>query len=141
MMRVARVPLMAAALTGLGCATLQSVQEPAQFIREANPEVVYVTFRNHSKVTIAQPRVSGDSLYGTVQGGSRPVAAPLSHVARIEALQRDTQRTKWLIAGLSVLTAAGVFALTQSSGNSDYRHPCDTAGFSDCQTGDEDPSI
>jgi hypothetical protein len=139
MMRVARVPLMAAALTGVGCATLQPVQQPAQFIPEANPRVVYVTFRNHSKVTITEPRVSGDSLYGTVPGASQPVAAPLGHIALMEAVQRDKTRTRWLIAGLGVLTAAGAFALTQS-GNSDYRHPCDTGGFGECQIGDEDPS-
>lgn len=133
-----RIPL-AVLLTCVGCATLQSVHEPAQFIMKANPDVVYVTFRNHSKVTIVRPRVSADTLFGTVRGASRQLAAPLSHIARMEVVQRDTKRTRWLITGLSVLTLAGGYALMQS-GNSDYRHPCDTSGVSECETGDEDPS-
>jgi hypothetical protein len=121
----------AVVLSGLGCATLQPVRQPAQFIPDAKPQVVYVTFRNHSKVTIAQPRVRGDSLFGTVPGVSEPVAAPLAHIERVEARQRDRKRTAWLIAGLGVLTAAGVFALGQSGGG-DFNHPCNTIGTDDC---------
>jgi hypothetical protein len=131
MRRIARVPLMAALLSSLACATMQPVREPAQFIPETKPPVVHVTFRNHSKVTFAQPRVRGDTLYGTVPGVSQPVAAPLSHIERIEAVQRDKKRTRWLIAGLGVLAAAGVFALTQS-GSSGFTHPCDLAGTEEC---------
>ena len=134
-MRHPLVLLLTALLSGVGCATLQPVQQPAQFIPEAQPQVVYVTFRNHSKVTIAQPRVRGDTLFGTVRGAPHPVAAPLSHIERIEAVQRDRKRTRWLVAGLGVLTAAGVFALTQS-GNSDFNHPCNTIGTDDCDYGE-----
>ncbi len=115
-MRLVRVPLAAVLLSSVGCATLQPVSEPAQFIRKANPQTVYVTLRNHSKVVLTQPRVSGDSLIGALQGVSYPVAVPLNHVQRIEAAQRDNKRTTWLIAGLSALTALSVYALAHAGG-------------------------
>lgn len=131
MVRHLVMPLWAALLAGVGCASLQQVRQPTKFIPDAKPRVVYVTFRNHSKVTITQPRVRGDTLFGTVRGAARPVAAPLSHIERVEAMQRDRKRTRWLIAGLGLVTAAGVFALTHS-GTSGYRHPCDLSGTEEC---------
>ena len=92
-MKVARVPLAAILLGSVGCVTLQPVAEPAQFIPKANPQIVYVILRNHSQVVLTQPRVSGDTLIGALEGVSSPMAVPLSHVQRIEVVQRDKKRT------------------------------------------------
>jgi len=113
-MRIARVLFVAVLLGSGGCATLQPVREPARFIAEANPPVVYLTFKNRSQVTLTEPRVSGDSLFGLVAGVSSPVAAPLSHIERVEAVRRDHKRTTWMIAGLGALTVTTVFVLAQS---------------------------
>jgi hypothetical protein len=99
------------------------VQQPAEFIPKVNPDVVHVTFKNNARVTLTEPRVSGDSLFGIVRGLSAPLAAPLDHIQRVDAKQRDKARTTWLIAGITAVTAAAVVALA-NPGSSTYHHPC-----------------
>jgi len=110
-MTIVRVPLLVVLLSSVGCATLQPLREPAQFIAKENPKLVYVTYKNRSVVGVARPHVSGDSLFGTVQGQPAPVAVPLSHVQMIEAIQPDRKRTALLIAGLAAFTVSGVAVL------------------------------
>ena len=113
-MTIVRVPLLVVLLGSVGCATLQPLREPAQFIAKENPKVIYVTYKNRSVVGVAQPRVSGDSLFGTLQGQPAPVAVPLSHIQSIEAIQPDGKRTALLIAGLTVFTVGGVYILLKT---------------------------
>lgn len=113
-MIVVCVPLAAVLLCSVACATVQPLREPAQFISQKSPEVVWVTYKNRSIMGVAQPRVSGDSLFGTVQGAAyQPVAVPLSQVERIEAVVPDRKRTTLLVAGLTAFTVVGVYALIQ----------------------------
>jgi hypothetical protein len=92
---------------------------------------VNVVFTNNSQVTLLGPRVTGDSLFGRVAGVSHAVAAPLSHVAQVNAIQPDRARTRWLIAGVSVTSLSLVFLIMQS-GTNDWIHPCNDLGSSDC---------
>jgi hypothetical protein len=114
-MKRTRVVLVAVLLGSAGCASLQRVADPAKFISEAKPELVYVSYRNRAFLPIAQPHVRGDSLHGTLQGLTYQIAVPLSHVERIDAVQRDNKRTTLLIASMGVVSAAGVYVLTQRS--------------------------
>lgn len=107
-----RASLAAALLGGLGCTSVQQVQQPGQFIPQARPNMVVVTYNDNSQVPVSAPRVSGDSLLGTWAGLGEPVAVPLSHVRRIEAVQRDKKRTTLLIAGIVAGTVAGGYALS-----------------------------
>ena len=111
---IMRVTLTVALLSIGACATVQPVKDPAQFIPKANPQVVHVTYVNRTKMFVAQPRVSGDSLFGTMQGQSHQVAVPLNQVRLIQARQADKKRTVWLIAGLTVAAASSLWALGQS---------------------------
>lgn len=113
-MTIMRVPLLVVLLSSVGCASLRPLREPAQFIAKENPKVIYVTYKNRSVVGVAQPRVSGDSLYGTLQGQPARIAVPLSAVQLIEAIQPDGKRTALLIAGLTVFTVGGVYILLQT---------------------------
>lgn len=113
-MTIVRVPLLVVLLSSVGCASLRPLREPAQFIAKENPKVIYVTYKNRSVVGVAQPRVSGDSLYGTLQGQPARIAVPLSAVQLIEAIQPDGKRTALLIAGLTVFTVGGVYILLQT---------------------------
>jgi hypothetical protein len=113
-MAIVRVPLLVVLLSSVGCATLQPLREPAQYIAKENPKVIYVTYKNRSVVGVAQPRVSGDSLYGTLQGQPARIAVPLSAVQLIEAIQPDGKRTALLIAGLTVFTVGGVYILLKT---------------------------
>ena len=124
-MRYARVSLVAALLGGLGCSSVQQVRQPGQFIPQARPALVVVTYNDNSQVPVSSPRVSGDSLLGTWAGLGEPVAVPLSQVRRIEAVQRDGKRTTLLIAGIVAGTVAGGYALSlavQSGRACDYSY-------------------
>lgn len=121
-MMVLRVPLAAVLLASVGCATLQPVQEPARYISEKQPEVVYVTYPNRSVVPVSHPRVQDDKLVGIWQGLGERVEVPLSQVS-IEAIQPNKKRTSWMIAGLSVVGVAGIWAITQVMSPTD--NPCD----------------
>src|SRR5574341_95492 len=129
-MRVVRVVLVAVLLGTGACASVQPLVEPAQFIAQANPPVVYVTFKNHSKVSLTRPRVSGDSLHGWVTGMASPVGAPLSHIERVEVRRRDRKRTTLMIVGLTTLTAGtALYALLQGGGNTVSGLSCDATYY------------
>jgi hypothetical protein len=110
-----RVPLAALLLGTAACRTVQPVRQPAQFIPQANPDVVVVVFNDNSQVPVSQPRMSGDTLLGTWLGVGDPVVAPLSQIQRIDAVQRNKKRTTLMIAGLTAMTAAGVYAMMQAA--------------------------
>lgn len=121
-----RVPLAAVLLGGVGCATVQPVREPAQFIPRTNPELVLVVYNDNSEVPVAKPHMSGDTLIGTWAGLGESVVVPLSNVQRIDAVQRDKKRTTLAIAGLTAFTAGMVYAITQLGGGSNPA--CDYSG-------------
>jgi len=107
-----RVPLAAALLGSLACVTVQPLRDPALSIPKANPPVVFVTYKDNSKVSIVQPHVSGDSLFGTWQGLNEPVATPLSAIRLIESKQPNPKRTTAMIVGLAALTAGAVWTFS-----------------------------
>jgi hypothetical protein len=113
-MNSARVGMVALVLAAAGCSTLQPVREPAQFIPAMHPKVVFVTYKNRSIIEVAQPRMSGDTIHGTLQGHSTPIAVPLRQIQSIAALQHNKKRTIIMIAGLSVLTAATIYGIAGS---------------------------
>jgi hypothetical protein len=107
----------------MACASVQPVREPARFIAETNPKVVYVTHRNRSLIAIGQPRISGDSLLGVWEGSARPVGVPLSQVTSIQARQHNKTRTTLFIVGLTAFTAGTAYALALA-GNGEPKY-CD----------------
>lgn len=121
-MKLERLALAGMLLATVGCMTVRPVPSVSQYIPQHNPQLVWVTYTDNSIVPVLAPKISGDSLVGTWQGLSEPVAIPLGEVKLVQARQRDKGRTTWLIAGLSVFTAAGVYAIVQATaGKSD---PC-----------------
>jgi hypothetical protein len=133
-MKLVRISSLVVVLSSAGCASLQPVRDPARFIAEARPGVVHVTHVSGAVLVVTAPQVRGDTLVGTRQGIARPVALPLTHVQRIEAIQRDRRRTTFLIAGGTAVAATLAYVLLQpASGNGascDYTHV--THPFPDC---------
>jgi len=130
---IVRTSLTAILLGTLGCATLQPLREPAQFIVAQNPKVVYVTYSNRTVEGVAQPRVSGDSLFGALQGNpSHRVAVPLSQVQLMRAKQPDGTRTAMLIAGLAVFAATSVYVLAKTGNDAS----CDSVANPDYLPGE-----
>jgi hypothetical protein len=123
-MSLARVSLGLVLLGSVGCATMRPVHDPAGFIAQNHPPMVYITYTDNSSVPVTAPRVSGDSLYGSV-AGSDSVAVPLHDVSVVQAKQHDKTRTVLLISGITAGTAAAIYAFAQQIGNS----ACTGQGF------------
>jgi hypothetical protein len=111
-----------------GCASIQPLRDPAQFIAETAPPTVYVVHKNGALLTIGKPRVIGDSLVGTWEGVAQPLALRFDDLQRVEAVQRDKTRTIMLISGITVVGAVMGYFLTRET--SDVRQPC---GFDGAQ--------
>ena len=121
-MRLMQLPLAGLLVGAVGCATVQPIREPSQFIPQAKPNLVVVIYNDNSQVPVSEPRMSGDTLFGTWLGVGDPVAVPLSQVRRIDAVQRDKKRTTLMIAGVTLLAAGGVYALAIAGKSG---HACD----------------
>ena len=97
---------------------------PVNFIPDTRPAVVYLWDDNGVPQAVANPRLSGDTVHGTVLGGSQPVAVPLSEVQRVSTIRVNRSRTVFLIGGLTVMSALVTYAvIAQVSG--------DDSGFCD----------
>lgn len=113
-----RATMSLAALACTACASVRPVQDPARFIADTRPNVVYIVHANRSLITIANPRVRGDTLHGTwADQPGRTLAVPMQQVHSMVARQPDGKRSALLLAGAGTLAAVAVFALvTNSSG-------------------------
>lgn len=96
-----------------GCASVQPLWQPEQFIAAKSPDVVYVTTRNQLVTVVADPRVSGDTLYGVAQSDHRQVAIPLDQVG-VSARRVHAGRTALLVAGITGFTGLAAMALLTS---------------------------
>ena len=117
--RVARrAAAVAALLVTAGCSSLQPV--PVAYINETRPAIVHVSDGFGVVTTIANPRVSGDTVVGTTLGGAQPVAVPLREVQRVSAVRRNSGRTAMLIAGIAGAGALMTYAVIANGARSDY---------------------
>jgi hypothetical protein len=115
-MKLERLAVVGILLSTVGCMSVRPVPSVAQFVPQQHPLLVWVTYTDNSIVPVMQPKITGDSLVGTWQGLSEPVAIPLGDVKLVQARQPDKVRTRWLVGALTVFTAAGVYALSQATG-------------------------
>lgn len=100
------------------CVGLQPVWDPARFIAETKPPVVYVMKGREAVLTITNPRVTGDTVLGTLPGESEPVVLPLSAVQNIGTVRFSGARTAMLVGGLVALGGLATFAvLSRASGD------------------------
>lgn len=119
-----RVIALAALATTAACSSLRPVREPARYIAENNPPIVRVIEKQNGLVmTIAEPRVSGDSLVGRRAADNRPVAVPLDQVYTLSARRLSGGRTALLILG--VLTVTGLTSYAMLANGADNNWECD----------------
>lgn len=102
-MTLSRVAALAALPLLAACRSMQPVS--LQYIPEASPSVVYVSDGYGVTQTIANPRLSGDTVHGTTVGGNQPVAVPVREVQQVATVRLNRGRTVMLLGGL---TAGGV---------------------------------
>jgi hypothetical protein len=121
-MKMQRLSLTAALLAAVACSSVQQVRDPAAFLA-TNPTQILVTYEDRSEVPVAMPKLRNDTIVGTWDGLSEPVALPLNRISRIDAVQKDTKKTALFIGGLVAVTAATAYGLSRES--TDYGEVCD----------------
>ena len=109
-MKLDRVALAGLVLAVAGCKTVVSVQ-PAEFIPQHSPEVVWVTYTDNSYVPVAKPRIVGDSLQGTWVGLQEPVSISLKEIQTVQAKVPSPKRTIILFTTIGVATAAVAYTM------------------------------
>ena len=97
-----------------GCSSLQPVS--VGYIAETKPRLVYLADAYGAIQAVSHPRLSGDTVLGTVAGGQRDVAVPLSDIERITTLRPNRGRTALLVTGLTVAGAVAAYGFFSTSG-------------------------
>ena len=114
-MAVNRMVAAGLSLSAAACMSVRPIQ-PAQFIPQNNPEVVWVRYTDGSFVPVRAPRISGDTLKGMWQGQQEPVSIPLADIQSVQAKVSDHTKTILLFSTLGVVAGLTVYAATQGSG-------------------------
>lgn len=111
-----RAPALLLLATLAACHSLQPV--PVSFIPSASPQVVYLSDGNGVTQAVANPRLSGDTVVGTVVGGDAPIAVPLDEVQRIATVRVNRARTVFLLGAVTVGSGLLAYAiLTHAAGD------------------------
>lgn len=128
-MAFTRVPLVGLLVAAVGCTSVKSVQ-PAEYIPQHSPPVVWVTYTDNSFVPVSQPRIVGDSLMGTWQGLQEPVAISLKEIQTVQAKMPNPKKTVILVGSLAVVATAVTYTLLTAgnSGNGTNGCPPDKNG-------------
>lgn len=116
------MPLGRATLTGLffaatACTTVRRIQ-PAQYLAQNSPDVVWVTYDNNVVVSVADAEIRGDTLRGMRQGTQQRVAIPLGQIQSVRAKTPDKAKTAILVTGALSGFVASVYALWISKSGS-----------------------
>lgn len=95
------------------CTTVRHVQ-PAEFIPQHAPALVWVTTTNSALVPVAQPYMDGDTLRGKWAGTEKPFAIPLQGIQGVQAKTPAHVRTVLMVATLGVLTGAMIWSVKRA---------------------------
>jgi len=97
------------------CTTVRRVQ-PAEYLAENAPEMVWVTYTNNTVVSVAEPEIRRDTLRGVLQGAR--VKIPIGEVQSVRAKIPDHKKTALLVSTLGVAAVSSLYLVLagQSSG-------------------------
>ena len=114
------------AVAAVACSSLRPVREPARFIAEQKPPVVFVGYVSEGvgrTREMTNPHIVGDSVVGTWAEGQGPAAVPMRDVHSVAAVRRDGAKTFLFVAGIVGATSIVAYALT--AGGTDGNWYCD----------------
>lgn len=116
------MPLGRTTLAGLlfaatACTTVRRVQ-PAPYLAQNSPDVVWVTYDNNVVVPVAEAEIRGDTLRGMRQGTQQRVAIPMGQVQSVKAKTPDKAKTAILVTGALTGFVVSVYALWISKAGS-----------------------
>ena len=84
---------------------------PVDFIPQAKPALIELQGQYGRRVSVTNPRLSGDTIYGTAVGGNRQVAVALHEVGVISTRRFSRGRTALLIGSAATMGAALAYVL------------------------------
>jgi len=118
---IASILLGATALTACTSWHLQAVS-PEQVVTTQHPSSVRVQRMDGSRVVMNSPRISTDSLVGTLADnsllgtyGPRPIGLPLADVDQLAVRHGDATKTTVLLLAISAALLAGFYAVLASA--------------------------
>ena len=117
-MRLGRATLAGLVFAATGCTTVRPVQ-PAGYLAQNSPDVVWVTYDNNVVVPVAEAEVRGDTLRGMRQGTQQRVAIPLGQIQSVRAKTPDKAKTAILVTGALTGLVVSVYELWISKAGSE----------------------
>jgi len=112
-MMLSRVAAAGWLLAAAACTALREVQ-PAQFIPQHSPALVWVTTTYSAVVPVAQPRIEGDTLRGTWAGTEKPFAIPLQVIQSVQARTPARAQTVIMFATVGLVVGSTIWALAHA---------------------------
>jgi hypothetical protein len=102
------------------CTTVRRIQ-PAAYLADNSPEVVWVTYTNNTVVLVAEPVIIRDTLRGKGPGRRERVKIPLHEIQSVHAKVPDHMKTVLLITtlGVAALSSLYVAFISQVGPNGD----------------------
>jgi len=113
-LQFSRVAVVGALLMVPACTAMREVQ-PAQFIPQHEPALVWVTTTSEAVIAVAHPRIDGDTLRGLWTGLRKPLAIPLNGVQTVHARASSPVRTAVLVGAVGLVGGGLVWTLTRRS--------------------------
>ena len=108
-----KVTALALLVATAGCYSVKRVSAPSSYIAEHHPEQVWVASDNGEVFRLSGPAVRGDSVVGTVNGTSEPMALDLKGQHEVFAKQKDPLKTATLVGGIGAILGLGIYGLIQ----------------------------
>jgi hypothetical protein len=108
---------------GMGACTTVKPIEPTSFFQTNYPAVVWVTQTNNAVVSVVDPQLVLDTLFGTQQGTKEHVAIALADVRSVRAKARDGLKTGLLVSSVSVGAVSAMYFLLLSKSGSGQSGP------------------
>jgi hypothetical protein len=114
--------IVAASLTACSRWQVQSLA-PEALLAERHPDRIRITRADRTTIVLRAPKVSGDTVYGSLREGpdtaARPEAVALADVAQVETRKLDPVATGALTLGSAAVIAGTVVVLWLTSVASD----------------------
>src|SRR2546428_12450894 len=112
-MILSRVAPVGCLLPVAACPALREGQ-PAQFIPQHTPALVWVTTTYSAVVPVAQPQIDGDTLRGTWAGTQKPLAIPLQGIQSVQARTPARVQTIVAFATVGLVVGSTIWALVHA---------------------------
>jgi hypothetical protein len=104
-------------LATVGACTSVRIIQPTTFLADHAPPVVWVTYRDSTVVSVADPEVRRDTLRGTLEGAR--VKIPLAQIETVQAKVHDGTKTALLVGTLGIAAVSGLYfgSISKSGSN------------------------